>query len=175
MRIYLKPHQVKGWSSHLTLLIKAVFSSKGPVVEVGGGLFSTPALHSICRSLGRELVTYESDPNFYELIKNFEDEGHKVIFIEDWDTMDFKRHWGVVFIDHHPPQRRGVDALNFKNTADYVVMHDTNPPDKYRWRTALSQFKYQHDWTDIMPWASVVSDVYDVSKWDNNILNYKND
>ncbi|KKR28418.1 MAG: hypothetical protein UT61_C0050G0002 [Candidatus Woesebacteria bacterium GW2011_GWA1_39_8] len=167
----IKYDQAKGWSSHFTLLIKAILASRGPVAEVGAGFFSTPLLHWMCKSLGRLLITYENEREFYKFAKNFQDKGHKVKFIENWDKMDFRSRWGVVFIDHHPPQRRGVDALNFQNVADYVVMHDTNPPDKYKWRKDLAKFKYQYDWTELMPWASVVSNFHDVTKWDNNILN----
>lgn len=160
----------KGWSSHYTLLLKAIFSSTGPVVEVGGGFFSTPLLHWVCKSLDRYLITYENDPRFKDLVKSFQSPKHKIVFLEDWNTMDFKKHYGVVFIDHHPPQRRAVDVWNFRDSADYIVMHDTNPPDKYHWRETLAKFKYQYDWTEYKPWSSVVSNLFDVTKWDNNIL-----
>lgn len=160
----------KGWSTHITLLLKAVFSSEGPVAEVGGGVFSTPVLHWVCKSLGRKLITYENELEYYKFEKKFQSGMHKIKFLTNWNDMDFKTHWGVVFIDHHPPQRRGVDALNFKNTADYIVMHDTVPPDKYGWRRDLLTFKYMYDWKENENWASVVSNFYDVTKWDNNIL-----
>jgi len=86
----IKYDQAKGWSSHFTLLIKAILASRGPVAEVGAGFFSTPLLHWMCKSLGRLLITYENEREFYKFAKNFQDKGHKVKFIENWDKMDFR-------------------------------------------------------------------------------------
>ena len=150
--MHISYNRAKEWSSHFTLLIKAILASKGPVVEVGAGFFSTPLLHWLCKSLQSPL--------------------HKIKFIENWDAMDFETRWGVVFIDHHPPERRGVDVINFKDTADYIVIHDTNDSEnKYNYQMAWPHFKYRYDWVAYKPWASVVSNTVDVSKWDNNVLN----
>ena len=147
------------------MLIKAVLASEGDVVEVGGGLFSTPLLHWLCHSLNRKLITYENDERFCEFAKEFEDSMHEVIVIKDWDDMDFKTHRGVVLIDHHPEPRRYVDVLNFKDSADYIVMHDTERPDKYGYDKVWEHFKYAKHWKDSKPWTSVVSNLKDLSKF----------
>ncbi|KKR28419.1 MAG: hypothetical protein UT61_C0050G0003 [Candidatus Woesebacteria bacterium GW2011_GWA1_39_8] len=170
--MHISYNRAKEWSSHFTLLIKAILASKGPVVEVGAGFFSTPLLHWLCKSLDKKLVTYENTQEFYDFAKRFQSPLHKIKFIENWDAMDFETRWGVVFIDHHPPERRGVDVINFKDTADYIVIHDTNDSEnKYNYQMAWPHFKYRYDWVAYKPWASVVSNTVDVSKWDNNVLN----
>lgn len=157
MNIKIKVDTIKLWTTHMTCLIKVLLNSKGPVLEVGGGPFSTPLLHWMCKMQNRKLVTYENEPTFYELCRRFKSPLHRVRFIENWDTMDFKTHWGVVFIDHHPDERRVKDVINFKDKADFIVIHDTEKEKKYRWDKAWPLFEYVHHWKECKPYTSVVS------------------
>ena len=155
----------KHWSTHMPMLIKAVQASRGTVVEVGGGVFSTPLLHWLCKEAGRKLITYENEPQFFAFSHEFQSHLHSVRLIKDWDEMDFKSHCGVVFIDHHPEFRRGLDAIRFKDSADFIVMHDTERPDKYNYNEVWKHFKYVHHYKDCRPWTSVVSNFKDLSKF----------
>lgn len=147
----------------MTLLIKALAATEGTVVEVGGGVFSTPLLHWLCKMQNRRLITYENEELYYRFSKEFQSPQHPVRLIKDWDDMDFKSHRGVVFIDHHPEHRRGLDALRFKN-ADIIVMHDTERPEKYNYSEVWKHFKYVAHWRDCKPWTSMVSNKIDVTK-----------
>jgi hypothetical protein len=155
--INIKVQTTKGWTTHMTMLLKVIGNSTGPVLEVGGGPFSTPLLHWMCKMQNRKLVTYENEPMFYQMCKTFQSGLHTIRFIENWDDMDFNTHWGVVFIDHHPDVRRVFDLINFKDKADYIVCHDTEKRDKYSWDKANKLFKYQYIWKDCRPWTSVYS------------------
>ena len=146
------------------MLMRVLAVSEGDVVEVGGGLYSTPILHWACKNMGRKLITYENDPLFYKLAHGFQSQKHLVRFIKDWNEMDFKSHRGVVFIDHHPNERRAIDVLNFKNSADYIVMHDTEDEAKHQWSLVWPHFKHVYHWKDCKPWTSVVSNFKDLSK-----------
>lgn len=161
--IPIKIQTMKGWTTHMTMLIKALSASEGPVLEVGGGPFSTPLLHWMCKIQNRKLVTYENDPTFYELCSRFVSNGHRVRFIEDWDEMDFKTHWGVVFIDHHPDMRRVEDIINFKDKADYIVVHDVEKVEKYNLTKALPHFKYHYIDKGCKPWTGVYSNFKDLN------------
>ena len=156
-RISVSAGRVKGWTTHMPMILKVMLNSTGPVLEAGGGPYSTPLLHWLCKIQGRDLVTYEDTPLFYEMCHMFTSRHHKIIFVEDWDTMDFNTHWGVVFIDHHPALRRGTDVLNFKDKADYIIMHDTQAEAEYDYARVWEHFKYRYDYKDVMPWTSVVS------------------
>lgn len=145
------------------MLIKAVQASTGTVVEVGGGVFSTPVLHWLCKEMGRRLITYENEKQFFDFSHEFQSHNHSVRLINDWDEMDFKSKRGVVFIDHHPEFRRGLDAIRFKNSAEFIVMHDTERPDKYNYNQVWEHFKYVHHWKDCRPWTSVVSNFKDIT------------
>lgn len=155
----------KGYSTHNTLLLKAVNACKGNVVEFGGGFFSTPLLHWVCKDLGKNLVTLENDTTFYDFTKQFRSKSHKVIFIEDWDDFKADSNWGVVFIDHDQPyQRRGYDAIRFKDVAEFIVIHDTEHEKLYGYDEVWSHFKYRYDWKECRPWTSVISNLVDVTK-----------
>lgn len=166
--IQVKTNPSKGWSTHNGMLIKALLNSTGPVVEVGGGLYSTPLLHWLCKLQGRKLTTYESHDLFYEFCKQFVSRGHTVKFIENWDEMDFKTHYGVVLIDHHPSERRVVDILNFKDSADFIVVHDTERREQYLLDKTNGQFKYEFVWKECVPWTTVYSNFKDISDDSNN-------
>ena len=168
MGIKLTIRYAKSISSHNVMLIRAVLASKGDVAEVGSGVYSTPLLHWLCRAMGRKLVTYENNDTFYEFARTFRSGLHSVKKIENWDTMDFKRHWGVVFIDHAPGQRRHKDIMNFKDSADYIVIHDTEPRGEkvYHYSRVWKYFKYKYDFTDFTTHTTVVSNLYSLDDFD---------
>jgi len=146
-----------GWSTHLPMLIKTVLHSDKPVIEFGAGIYSTPILHWLCEERGIELITYENDPICYNFCKDYASKNHKVIFIKDWDEIPLDKQYGVVLIDHVPLKRRGVDAIKFKDNADYIVLHDTGIPRKFGYHKVWEHFKYRHDWKKFHPFTSVVS------------------
>ncbi len=155
-------------STHFPMLIKLTERSLGPIAELGGGLFSTPLLHWLCFDNGKEVITYESYKHYYDFVKLFETETHKIIFVKDWDTQEYLDHYGVVFIDHTIPGRthtRADDALKFKDKADFIILHDagqdSNP--KYGYEKIYPEFKYRHDWTGCIPHVTVLSNKYDLS------------
>lgn len=165
----MKVSLAKAKSTHNPMLIKTILISDGPVLEVGAGIYSTPLMHWLCKMLGRKLVTYENDPNFYWFAKKFMSNEHRVKFIESWDKMDFNTHWGVVLIDHSPESRRVVDLINFKDKADYIVVHDTEAKEEYNWGKVWSHFKYRYTWKDCRPWTTVVSNSKDLSSLGGDI------
>ena len=159
--INVKIQTIKGWTTHMTMLLKVLDHSQGDVLEVGGGPFSTPLLHWICKMQGRKLITYENEPIFYNLCKKFQSGLHRIRFIENWDDIPLK-NYGLVFIDHHPDARRVVDLIRFKDCADFIVCHDTEKREKYGWDQADKFFKYQHIWKECRPWTSVYSNKYNL-------------
>lgn len=157
----------KQQGTHMLTLMKAVAATKGDVCEMGVGFSSTPLLHWI--TLGRKLVSYESDPDYYHFAIKFRSENHKIRRAEpDFSNVDFDRHWSVVFIDHSPkrPRRRGDDAVKFTN-ADLIVLHDTEPGEleHYGYEQVFKKFKYHYTWDLCKPHTSVVSNTVDVCQF----------
>lgn len=152
-------------STHFPMLIKTVQATKGTVVEVGSGVFSTPLLHWLCFDTGRPLITAERYEHYLEFAKKFETKNHKIV--REVDELP-DEHFSVVFIDHSPkkPRTRGDDALLFKDKADYIVLHDggENAHKKYGYHKIYPYFKYRHDWTGDKVNTTVLSNFKDL-KW----------
>jgi len=149
--------------SHIPVLIKVMQATKGDVLELGTGLNSTPVLHWLCAEMGRKMVSYESIPMFHRIAWNYENDFHKVHFIEDWDTMPIDKHWSVVFIDHAPGKRRVEEMIRLANNADYVIVHDSEA--KSDWHYGFSKgfpnYKYRYDYTKAYPHTSILSNFKD--------------
>lgn len=152
------------FGNHLPVLIRVVAITKGPIVELGGGYFSTPFLHWACFPTKRKLETYENKKKFYDMIKGFSCDFHKVVFVKDWDDIDLSKPWSIALIDHSPGLRRPTDIKRLFH-ADYIIAHDTeNKSDKdYRYSTILKHFKYRWKYRDSMPHTSIFSNKYEVS------------
>ena len=159
------PNLSKNYTTHITMLMKTLQISRGDVIECGGGIFSTPLLHWMCKAMDRELISYESDLEYFRYERAFQSRQHRIRFVENWDDIPIPKHVGMVFIDHHPPKRRMIETLRFKNVADYIVIHDTERDSReYNRPEVFAQFKYRYDWKACKPWTSVLSQKYDVGK-----------
>lgn len=158
----------KQMSTHMLTLMRALAETTGDVCEMGAGFYSTALLHWLC--LGkRKLFTYENDPEYYHYAWKFRTNEHRARKTEDFSDVDYDRHYSVVFIDHTAdrgknPHKRGDDAMKFKN-ADLIVLHDTEKPEEYGYDKVFPHFRYRYDWKGCYPWASVVSNKIDVTKW----------
>ena len=150
----------KAWTTHIGVLIRVLLRSEGDVVELGVGPFSTPLLHWVCKDMHRKLISYETDLGYYNFARQFRSYFHEVVFVKDWDKIDIKTHRGVVFVDHHPMIRRGIESIRFKDSADYVVMHDSDL-EKY-YKGVLPQFKHIYVWKKCRSWVTVASNFKDL-------------
>lgn len=148
----------KTLTTHMGVLLKVLLISDGDVVELGAGPASTPLLHWVCKDMNRRLITYENNPEFYNFARLYRSKLHRIILVKNWDEdLDTKTHRGVVFIDHDPAIRRGTDVIRFKDSADFIVMHDTEEEKKNGYEKIWSSFKYSYTWKECRPWTSVVS------------------
>lgn len=145
--------------------MKIVQMTEGPILELGGGTFSTPYLHWMCFP-NRKLYTFENERDFfYPHIEQYKADFHEVIFVEDWDKIDISGHWSVVLVDHHPNERRKVEITRLANSADYIVVHDTEGrhDHKYRYSEIYHLFKYRYDFQKAYPFTTVLSNFKDLS------------
>lgn len=153
------------FGNHLPVLIRVVALTNGPILELGSGYFSTPFLHWACFQAKRPLETYESKKKYYDMLKSFDCDYHKVVFVTDWDSIDLGRPWSVALIDHSPGGRRHIDIKRLRH-ADYIVAHDTeNKSDKdYGYSKILKLFKYRYKYNTVMPHTSIFSNKHEV-RW----------
>lgn len=152
------------YGSHLPVLVKLLYITDGPVLELGSGWCSTPVMHWLCVPKKRLLVTYENDPGMHRIVHQYNDEYHHVLLIDDWDNADIERQWDIAFIDHAPSERRKVDIARLSNFAKYVVVHDTSwkVEKHYQYSQIWGLFKYRYDYTDAKPYTTILSNYNDL-------------
>lgn len=157
----------KNYGSHLPVLVKAIYESKGPVLELGMGYFSSPVLHWLCADQGRELVSYETEKEFLWTFRDFATLTHRLERVTDWSKIDTEKPWGLAFIDQHPGEQRKEDARRLASWARLVVLHDTEGRlDKYyHYSEIYPLYKYSFYYHKFRPHTTVLSNFVDVTNW----------
>lgn len=153
------------YGSHIPVLIWLLQHTQGDVLEMGGGLHSTPLLHWMCVANKRHLYTYDNDPQYTGLIKQFDNEYHHLFLVDDWDKAPIERLWSFALIDHAPGERRPVDALRLKDWAHYIAIHDSSYKDDkhYHYKAIYPQFKWRYDYKTVSPNTTILSNFQDLS------------
>lgn len=152
------------YGTHLPALIKAFEKTDGDCLELGTGVFSTPYLHYACTLSKRKLVSYENFKEWYEFMRTYENEYHKVNFVEKYTDAPIDKSWGFVLIDQTPDSSRSEEAIRLKDSAKYIIVHDSNPSN-YKvthYDKLYSHFKYKADWHGDKNRATVLSNVVDL-------------
>ena len=160
----------KEYTTHMKVIVKMVEASEGPIIELGGGLFSTPLLHWLCAEERRTLITYDDNRDFDRFLRSFVSRSHTIHLIDNWDDIDINAyHWGLAFVDHSPvndpintTSRRQYDMLRLKDKADYIVVHDSNEKE-YGDGSFWNNFKYVHHWTWATPNVTIVSNIKEIN------------
>jgi hypothetical protein len=163
----------KEWTTHQPVLIKTFLmtvDTKGPILEIGAGLFSTPLLHWLCKLYGRRLFTLESNYEFYAWARKFTAPGHTIRQVNSVDEYDYNnRRWSIVFIDHDfPESSRAQDAIKLKNNADYIILHDYSDRRNYGYQLIKPEFKYIYIYKQAFPWTAVISNVKELKEYETN-------
>lgn len=160
--------KIENWHSYRPLLWEALEATEGHVVEFGIGPGSTGPLHEYCLARGRMLFSYENNKEWFDQYAYMHCGHHYMNFVQDWDNAVRKHREpvGVAFIDHAPGERRKYDIALFCNTAQIVVVHDSEPEATgYGIDLIAPLFKYRKDFTDFPAHATAFSNFIDVSKW----------
>jgi hypothetical protein len=168
----------KFYGSHQSLLLEVAKLSTGPVLELGSGDFSTVQLHEILK--GRKLVTFDNNEEWLNKYVYLKDDFHDFV---SGDANAFyqsdNERWGLVFIDNGTWEDR-IDAINkYKDTADYLVIHDTEVMRTWElvkqwltrdlprmvWDEVFKSWKEFHliDYVPLSPYTLVGSNKIDVS------------
>ncbi len=115
------------WGSHLPALLGCLADTVGPVLELGIGHFSTPALHAYCVQAGRPLHSVEQDEKWFREFSKYEHKSHAFYLCEyDKALQMFTDHfWSVVLIDNSPGGKRRLDDFKaYLPKSTFVVVHD---------------------------------------------------
>ena len=163
------PESSAGFGSHMPSLRAAVQATTGPILELGGGHYSTPYLHEVSNS-GRLVVTVETAKDWFDqFAKQYPSEYHRVVK----EVPAEPEHFDVVLIDQDPEElRRGaLEALRGRFT--YAIIHDTQPAvfPVVVWGAYLDSFPYRRDdKPENLPWTTTVSDAREIPEPVGGIL-----
>lgn len=164
------------WGTHVVPLISAVINSKGPILELGAGDYSTPLLHALCKKEHRFLLSTDTDKQWLELFRDLETTYHKLHYVsvyeddkmlnpkpEKWDDIGNDQFWGVVLVDHRPAERRRVEIERLKKNTNIFVVHDSEQL-SYQYEDIFATFKYRYDYSRYRSRTTLISNETDVAK-----------
>ncbi len=164
-------HKTCDYSTHQPVLYELIRRTKGPILELGCGNGSTPLLSFFAR--GREIVTVDNDPEWFASFRSkYQSKNHQFILTDDWDKILsdplLDRKWSLIFVDQSPWEARHRSILRFRDTAGYLVLHDSDyfplfkvfgtvleetVPSKKEGRRDYSDiFRYFREYYPPMPW-----------------------
>lgn len=117
--------------THQPFLLHYARKTSGPILELGMGFGSTPALHELCQEQQRKLISVENVQQWADKFAHLRSKSH-LIFCIDWDSIskqigmmrDSSDRFGVVFIDNEPWEARDIVLKKFRNDTEFVVVHD---------------------------------------------------
>lgn len=148
------------YNSHLPLLKRCLDATQSAIIELGSGLYSTPLLCEYAAENGRVFLSFDNNKEWSEQTG--------AIHV-DWNSNEWIRNCGVVFIDEAPAEHRKVSIEAFRNIADVIIVHDTQPSADYVYGLSdiLKTFKYRIDLTpEGNPNSTALSNTIDLTKWE---------
>lgn len=135
----------QGYATWLPAMMDCLLRTSGPVLEVGGGLWS-PVLHHYCDRI-RMLTTVEGEPEWYGLLLSMANPWHLV-----YRELPAECCWDVALVDGPTAERQPmIEAL--RGRARFIVVHDTQDAG-YGFNFAGFQ---RTDWAGLSPATSVLT------------------
>ncbi len=157
-RCWIKASSDGGCGSHLLYLLAAVKATVGPVLELGCGDSSTPALHEEVALAGRKLVSIDNNKTWLEKFESVERGlNHTFVFESDpAESVWLNECWSVAFVDHAPGESRRKAVERLRDRAEFIVVHDTEDCG-YAIKSTLASFPHRRNCRFMRPWTSILS------------------
>jgi hypothetical protein len=153
------------YGSHLPVVLQALLKTRGPVLELGAGLFSTPLLNAFALAQDRRVVTCENARRWFRWFSIYTGPQHSVRFVDNWDDLDVGDMWDVALVDHSPDDRRCIEIRRLAHKARYIICHDANEKywQQYGYAAAFAEFKYNYLYKRSDPYTMILSNFVDLS------------
>jgi hypothetical protein len=127
--------------------MECVLKTKGPILEIGSGFYSTPFLCFFNND--RLVVSVESDEKWREQSQDW-----GVIALPSVDeALRLSPNYDVVLIDG-PIKSRQPNVELFRKRARFVIVHDTED-DVYGYK--FDGWKYKKWFKELQPWTTLLS------------------
>ena len=134
-------------------------TSKGPILEMGCGDYSTPILAMLASVMDRQFLVQASNE---EWASRFMEEVD--LQLVDWTVWEPPKssqedgRWGLVFLDSEEAVRDRIKRLPALSAiCDVVVMHDANVARKNPdWNDCIRDYKEVRFYHRHVPWTAVL-------------------
>lgn len=170
-----------GYFTHCPLIAKCILNTKGPILELGTGVYSGVFIDFLAK--GRKIISTDTDIKWLsELKKEFESNLHSFVHINcNNDSNEYNKQmdefkkinndfYSIVFIDHGIISERQSDITRFKDIAELIIVHDSSytcnqghDDITYKYNKNISTFKYTYEYTKMWPFTCVMSDINNLS------------
>jgi hypothetical protein len=182
--LFKKGKPIEAFSSHQPLLIHTLNTiTEGKVLEFGMGHNSTPLMSIICGMQGRELLSVETDEEWYNKFKGYKKQVHEIQLIpykisknripapvqDPSKLIEYiisKGKYSVAFVDGAPAEFRQPVVVALKDVADYIIVHDT----ECVWQGLtncyaydFSMFKHIHHFKTSPPTTCLLSNLKEIN------------
>lgn len=159
--------KIDSWATHLPMLVRCVAYHRGPILEMGCGLYSTPVLHAMSHGLQVPLTSIERNPEWGKPFTKYVSPLHDVIIDNTpnkhlQSLLDHGEYFHVALVDHSPAVLRAQAVKMLANKCDLIVCHDSEHR-LYDYEDVLSEFEHRVEWREYAPWTTVVSNTMDLS------------
>jgi hypothetical protein len=139
-------HTWESYATHQPLLIWALNHSKGDIVELGIGHYSTPIISAVSHRDGRNALSLEDNKEWLKNYSNKETAIHRFSEVKYWpDTISeiAQKQWGMVFVDQEDHAMRLEAVRQLKPKCEWLVMHDSD--------MLASAKSSDYDWWEFFP------------------------
>lgn len=160
------------YATHLGALIACVNKTKGDILELGMGLFSTPYLHYAATGSKRNLLSLENDKGWLRHFAGsdfmqflYRNEYHRIELVDIYEESPLiDKEWDVVLVDQTPDSSRKETIKKLANKARYIIIHDSNEQHEktYHYSEIYPLFKYKRIWDKDNRHATVLSNFVDL-------------
>jgi|WetSurSiteA1Bulk_404760.scaffolds.fasta_scaffold14348_4 hypothetical protein len=111
--------------THQPILLDVVKRTNKPILELGAGNESTKQIHKITNN---PIVTIEDSKFWLRRFLHLQSTRHQFLLMNTRQMREYflvdTTEWGVVFVDSTDWEQRMLAINKYKDTADYVVIHD---------------------------------------------------
>jgi hypothetical protein len=115
-------------SAALALVVSSLVVNKGDILEMGINHYITKTLRKVVKAQpGRILVSLEVKKKSLSALGYYNTSAyHQIYMVTPDEILQYGRDqsWGVVYIDHQPPQLRHKNVNRFATNAQLVIVHD---------------------------------------------------
>ncbi len=160
--------------------------TRGPVLDLGSGDYSTPLLHFACQPFAdhppRKVVTVDTDPAWLKKYESYRTDWHELHLVQQkdsairndspyyrwlagwnaWPVIE-REYWSLALVDNAPGECRVPLIKRLKGHCDFLVVHDSEEDydvgGNYGYKEVIPLFKYHSEHRRFRPYTLVLSDL----------------